>query len=146
MAHKWIDSQAGKLKVDEAGNIVDKHPYKYYSVANKIVRVSINPDGTEGDAEFFQPRTIVSYHPETGEIMGSHTGFIEAVELEGIGSVKVKDNDGVEGLNIEITGNIPVDYTQEKIIDVLDDKGKVKEQRTVKEVTYKVVNGELVKR
>lgn len=122
---KWIDSQAGKLKVDDVGNIVDKHPYKYYSVANKIIKVALNPDGTEGDAEFFQPRTIVSYHPSTGEIMGVNTGFVEAVELEGVDVIKAKDKDGIEGVNIEITGNIPVDFSPE---------------------TYKVKAGKLVKK
>lgn len=108
---KWIDSQAGKLKVDTLGNIIDRHPYKYYAVANKTVKVLLNPDGTEGDAEFFQPRTIVSYHPVTGEIMGINTGFIEAVELEGISAIKCSGKDGIEGLNIEITGTAPVDFS-----------------------------------
>lgn len=110
---KWIDSQSGKLKVDDAGNIIDRHPYKYYAVANKTVRVLLNPDGTEGDAEFHVPRTIVMYHPTTGKIMGVNTGFVEAVELEGIDSIKVKDKDGVEGLNIEITGSVPIDLSSD---------------------------------
>jgi len=112
---KWIDSQAGKLKVDETGNIIARHTFKYYSVANKIIKVTLNPDGTEGDAEFFKPRNILLVHPKSGEIMGHHCGFIEDAELNGIQSIKVEGQDGVESVAIEIQ-DIPADFMQEGII------------------------------
>lgn len=109
MAHKWIDSQAGKLKVDDAGNVIDKHPYKYYSVANKVVKVTLNQDGTEGDAEFFKPRNILLVHPQTGKILGHHSGFVEAIELEGIQAIKATGPDGVESISVEVP-DIPADF------------------------------------
>lgn len=119
---KWIDSQAGKLKVDEAGDVVDRHPFKYYSVANKIIKVTLNPDGTEGDAEFFEPRNILMVHPTTGEIMGHHCGFVEAVELDGIQSIKAQGPDGVESISVEVqAADIPADF----MADVTLPDGKV---------------------
>jgi len=138
MAHKWIDSQAGKLKIDEAGSIIDKHPYKYYSVANKTIKVTLNPDGTEGDAEFFVPRNILMVHPITGEVMGLNQGFVEAVELEGIQSIKAKGPDGMESMSVEVrASDIPADF----IVDVTLPDGK-----QIKKIAYKWDGAKLKKK
>ena len=139
MAHNWIDSQAGKLKIDTVSGVtIERHPFKYYSVASKTIKVTLNPDGTEGNVEFFVPRNILMVHPTTGEIMGHHCGFCEAVELEGIQSIKAKGPDGVESVSVEVqASDIPADFMADVTLS---------NEQVVKKIAYKWDGAKLKKK
>lgn len=104
---KWINSQAGKLLIDEkTGQIKKIHPHKYYKVANKTIKVTLDTEGKEVDAEFYGQKAFLYVHPDTGKIVGHFIGFIESVELnESTSPIKVTCPDGKEAKIVELEGH-----------------------------------------
>ncbi|GEM_PF-5482892 len=152
---KWIQSQAGMLKLNDRGEVIDRHPYKYHQIADRFLRVKLNPDGSEAEVRFHGQRCFIFVHPETGDIVaGGGTGFNLHVELNGPTEQKAICADGKEALCIELPahdlcphcGNaedrpidqiLPADFLREVEVDEINEEGNVLGKKKVRRYGYR---------
>lgn len=107
---QWHATSKGFIQTDETGRPTGKvHPHSYHEASGHVMRITHHDDGSTS-ANIASPRTIVSYLPDTGEIVGVIRGVIVGVELDGINSVQVERKDGKTTINIEIPEGLPADF------------------------------------
>lgn len=152
---KWIESQMGFLKVDDDGNVIGTHPYKYCEAGGKRFKVKLNPDGSEGGIEEVENCCFLYVHPTTGEILGSSgLAFYLSYELDGTPPQKVTTKDGVEAEIIKVPTSeicphcgrienlplekvLPPDFTQELEVDEVTEVGQQVGKKVVNRIAYK---------
>lgn len=152
---KWIESQMGYLKVDNSGNVVAKHPYKYCEAGGKRFKVKLNPDGSEAGIEEVENCCFLYVHPTTGEILGSSgLAFYLSHELDGTLPQKVTGADGVEAEIIKVPASeicphcgkvenlplnqvLPPDFTAEVEVDEIDEVGQLIGKKKVSRIGYR---------
>lgn len=152
---KWIESQMGYLKVDDAGNVIATHPYKYCEAGGKRFKVKLNPDGSEASVEEVENCCFIYVHPTTGEILGSSgLAFYLSHELDGVCPTTVTGPDGVaaeaikvpasklcvecgKAENLPLTQVLPLDFTQTVEVDEFDETGRVLGKKEVARIAYR---------
>jgi hypothetical protein len=100
--HEWMETPAGWLKMDEVGNVIARHPYKYFNGGDLVIRAELRPDGSIKTAGIAPHRSFLYVHPDTGEIVaGGGTGFNREIELNGPAGEMVICKDGKQAVQIE---------------------------------------------
>jgi hypothetical protein len=109
---KWHQTEKGLIEIGDngipTGNV---HAFTYHDAHGHIMRVKHNADGSSVP-EIMIPRHFIGYHPETGALIGSNSGFSLAAELGHPEPHVFNAQDGTKAVVIEVSA-LPADFKPE---------------------------------